>query len=155
MCEVGWDYFNGSCYFTSKECQTWTNASSQCRRMDANLVTVRSQEENVFIQHRQNGATSWIGLNDIASEGVFAWVDGCPEKVRFWADNQPNDLHGNQDCVHTLGISHEYKWNDVQCSECFTYTCEKGKRKPLPPKPLLQNEQLQLCMYITLQGTKM
>ena len=127
VCEDGWNFFNGSCYFTSDTCETWTNASTKCRSMGANLVSVHSQEENVFIQHLHNGDRTWIGLNDIATEGFFTWVDGCPDKFRFWATNQRNDLKGNQDCVHTLGINKGYAWNDVDCSTCHNYTCEKGK----------------------------
>ena len=126
VCEDGWSFFNGSCYFTSDTCETWTNASTKCRSMGANLVSVHTQEENVFIQHLHNGDRTWIGLNDIATEGFFTWVDGCPDKFRFWATNQPNDLKGNQDCVHTLGIDKGYTWNDVDCSACHNFTCEKG-----------------------------
>ena len=43
--------------------------------MGANLPAIESQEENVYIQHRHNGDKAWIGLNDIATEGVFAWVE--------------------------------------------------------------------------------
>ena len=67
--------------------------------MGANLPAIESQEENVYIQHRHNGDKAWIGLNDIATEGVFAWVDGCPFKFRYWAQNQPNNFRG-EDCVH-------------------------------------------------------
>ena len=93
--------------------------------MRANLPVIESQEENVYIQHRHNGDKAWIGLNDIATEGVFAWVDGCPFKFRYWAQNQPNNFRG-EDCVHTLGPSHGYMWNDVDCSTCHQYTCKKG-----------------------------
>ena len=94
--------------------------------MGANLPAIESQEENVYIQHRHNGDKAWIGLNDIATEGVFAWVDGCPFKFRYWAQNQPNNFRG-EDCVHTLGPGHGYMSNDVDCSACHQYTCKKGR----------------------------
>ena len=94
--------------------------------MGANLVGIESQEENVYIQHRHNGDKAWIGLNDIATEGLFHWVDGCPYVFRYWASNQPNDFRG-EDCVHTLGVRHGYMWNDVDCLACHQYTCKKGE----------------------------
>ncbi|XP_074614661.1 uncharacterized protein LOC141874349 [Acropora palmata] len=124
VCEPGWTFFNGSCYFTSEQCETWTNANLICRAMGASLTAVESQEENVYIQHRHNGDRAWIGLNDIATEGLFTWVDGCPFRFRYWALNQPNDFRG-EDCVHTLGVGHGYMWNDVDCSICHQYTCKK------------------------------
>ena len=126
VCPPGWSFYNGSCYFTSEKCETWTNASLISRLMGANLPAIESQEENVYIQHRHNGDKAWIGLNDIATEGVFAWVDGCPFKFRYWAQNQPNNFRG-EDCVHTLGPGHGYMWNDVDCSTCHQYTCKKGR----------------------------
>ena len=94
--------------------------------MGASLPAVESQEENVYIQHRHNGNRAWIGLNDLATEGLFNWVDGCPFRFRYWAPNQPNDFRG-EDCVHTLGVGHGYMWNDVDCSICHQYTCKKGE----------------------------
>ncbi|KAL9984800.1 hypothetical protein ACROYT_G007135 [Oculina patagonica] len=124
VCEPGWSFYNGSCYFTSETCETWSNASTICRSMGANLPAIESQEENVYIQHRHNGDKAWIGLNDIATEGLFSWEDGCPDKFRYWAEKQPNDFRG-EDCVHTLGARHGYTWNDVDCSACHRYTCKK------------------------------
>ena len=96
--------------------------------MGANLAAIESQEENVYIQQRHNGDKAWIGLNDIATEGLFTWVDGCPDKFRYWAQNQPNNFRG-EDCVHTLGAGHGYTWNDVDCSTCHRFTCKKGRYK--------------------------
>ncbi|PFX13619.1 RNA-directed DNA polymerase from mobile element jockey [Stylophora pistillata] len=124
VCEPGWSFYNGSCYYTSDTCETWSKASRICRSMGANLPAIESQEENVYIQHRHNGEKAWIGLNDIATEGLFTWADGCPDKFRYWAENQPNDFRG-EDCVHTLGPSHGYMWNDVDCSACHQYTCKR------------------------------
>ena len=97
-----------------------------CRALGASLTAVESQEENVYIQHRHNGNKAWIGLNDIATEGLFTWVDGSPFRFRYWALNQPSNF-GVEHCVHTLGVAHGYMWNDVDCSACHQYTCKKGE----------------------------
>ena len=125
ICQTEWSYFDGYCYLTSRACATWLTAQSNCSTMSSNLVTVYSQEENVYIQHRHNGERSWIGLNDRSVEGSFAWASKDKSNFELWAPNQPNDWK-NEDCVHTLGARHRYEWNDVSCDNCFNYTCFKG-----------------------------
>ncbi|CAH3179784.1 unnamed protein product, partial [Porites lobata] len=125
ICLTEWSYFDGYCYLTSRACATWLTAQSNCSTMSSNLLTVYSQEENLYIQHRHNGERSWIGLNDRSVEGSFAWASKDTSDFELWAPNQPNDWK-NEDCVHTLGALHRYEWNDVSCDKCFNYTCFKG-----------------------------
>ncbi|KAL9989427.1 hypothetical protein ACROYT_G003975 [Oculina patagonica] len=124
ICQPGWGYFNGYCYFTSSVCTSWLTAVSNCSTMGSHLVTVHNQEENVYIQHRHNGERSWIGLNDRSVEGSFVWTNREISRFRFWAPQQPNK-HKNQDCVHTLGAKEGYTWNDVSCNSCHNFTCFK------------------------------
>ena len=126
ICDPGWSYFNGYCYFTSNKCANWTTALKNCRREKSVLVDVNSNEENVYLQHRHNGEKSWLGLNDISSEGSFTWADRGAGNFTAWAKNQPNNL-GNEDCAHALGVKQNYEWNDVPCADCHQYTCKKGK----------------------------
>ena len=100
----------------------------KCRRENSVLVDVSSNEENVYLQHRHNGAKSWLGLNDRTIEGNFTWVDRRQGNFTAWAKNQPNNFRG-EDCVHALGVEYSYEWNDVQCSDCHPYTCKKGKTR--------------------------
>ncbi|XP_022808787.1 uncharacterized protein LOC111345773, partial [Stylophora pistillata] len=122
ICEPGWSYFDGYCYFASPACASWLTAESNCSAMGSQLVTVHNQKENVYVQHRHNGERSWIGLNDRSVEGTFVWTNKEISRFRFWAPQQPNDW-SNQDCVHTLGAKHRYAWNDVPCKNCFNFTC--------------------------------
>ncbi|XP_073252197.1 uncharacterized protein [Porites lutea] len=119
-----WSYFGGYCYFTSGACASWLNAELNCSAMSSDLVTVHNQEENVYLQHRHNGERSWIGLNDRSVEGRFAWANKEISNFEHWAPQQPNDWK-NEDCVHTLGLRHDYTWNDVPCDNCYNYTCFK------------------------------
>ena len=128
ICDPGWSFFNGYCYFTSETCTNWTTALSKCRQENSVLVNINNNEENVFIQHRHNGDKSWLGLNDISVEGNFTWVDKGDGNFTAWATNQPNNYR-EEDCVHALGVKYNYEWNDVQCSDCHQYTCKKGKIK--------------------------
>ncbi|XP_078381942.1 uncharacterized protein LOC144664648 isoform X2 [Oculina patagonica] len=124
ICEPGWSYFKGFCYFTSETCTNWTNALSKCRQANSVLVDVNSNEENVYIQHRHNGEKAWLGLNDRSTEGDFTWADVGRANFTAWARNQPNNYRG-EDCVHALGLKMNYEWNDVKCSDCHQYTCKK------------------------------
>ena len=91
ICQPGWSYFGGYCYFTSRACASWLTAESNCSTMSSKLVTFHNQEENVYIQHRHNGERSWIGLNDRSVDGSFVWTNKEISSFRFWAPQQPND----------------------------------------------------------------
>ena len=125
-CEPGWTYFKGFCYLTSKTCQNWTTARDKCRQENAFLVDVQNNEENVFLQHLHNGKKSWLGFNDIFTEGSFTWADRGTGNFTAWAKNQPNNFR-DEDCVNALGVEYKYKWNDVKCGDCHQYTCKKGR----------------------------
>ncbi|XP_044165460.1 uncharacterized protein LOC114965419 isoform X3 [Acropora millepora] len=126
ICPDDWSYFLGYCYRQVSHCDSWSNSQSQCATLGANLPSVHSQEENVFVQSLHRGENGWLGLSDINREGTFVWSDGSRLNFNFWATRQPNNFH-NEDCVHTLGSlkNHKYKWNDVNCSSCHTYSCKK------------------------------
>ncbi|PFX13555.1 Aggrecan core protein [Stylophora pistillata] len=124
ICDPGWSYYNGFCYFTSDTCEDWTTAVTNCRQENSVLVDVKNNEENVYIQHRHNGERSWLGLNDRSTEGNFTWTDRGHVNFTAWAKTQPNNFK-KEDCVLALGVKHNYEWNDVQCSDCNQFTCKK------------------------------
>jgi len=124
ICDPGWSYFNGYCYFTSQKCTDWATALSKCQEENSVLVDVNNNEENVFIQNRHNGETSWLGFNDRLTEGDFIWADGGPGNFTAWDKNPPNNS-GEEDCVVALGVEYSYEWNIVKCSDCHQYTCKK------------------------------
>ena len=126
ICDPGWSYFNGYCYFTSQKCTNWTTALSKCRQSNSVLVDVNNKEENVFIQNRHNGERSWLGLNDRSTEGDFIWADHQPGNFTAWVKNEPSNLR-EYDCVLAFGSEYSYEWINVKCSDCHEYTCKKGR----------------------------
>ena len=115
----------GTCYsyFTSTGIN-WADARLQFVSRGYDLATITSVEENTLMYSILTAGTNcWIGLNDIDSEGTFAWADGIDNTFRFWASGQPNDDQDNQDCVETYG---NVFWNDLPCNYTVTcYSCSK------------------------------
>lgn len=68
-------------------------------------------------------ADAWIGASDLSREGEFTWADGAGLTFSSWADAQPDDFGGAEDCVELL--LRDGTWNDQQCSEPNAYLCER------------------------------
>ncbi|CAL8261981.1 unnamed protein product [Lota lota] len=76
-CPPGWTKFQCSCYDASSDKMTWNDSRQACKSKHADLVVIHSQEEQMFVNSLLPEKTnSWIGLNDISSEGNWTWVDG-------------------------------------------------------------------------------
>ena len=128
VCHEDWTYFKGYCYRKVSSCDSWSGGQGTCATLGANLPSIHSQDENVYVQSLHGGEHSWLGLSDISTEGTFVWSDGTPFDFHYWAKHQPNNFR-NEDCVHTLGFlqGHKYEWNDVNCTDCHGFTCQKGR----------------------------
>ena len=61
---------------------------------------------------------SWIGLNDIASEGSFEWVDGSTYDSSYapWSGGQPDDTDGNDASADCVVFNPDTTWQDARCS---------------------------------------
>jgi hypothetical protein len=103
---------------------SWQGGQEQCNALfEADLVTIASGVVNSFlVENAPEGPPSWwIGLNDIAVEGMFVWPDGTPATYTNWNEGEPNDAGGIEDCVE-IG-SATGGWNDVPCDTLKTYIC--------------------------------
>jgi hypothetical protein len=113
----------GQCYLFGAEAASWAAASAACTDWGGTLVRIDSPEEEDLINQNTVG-DSWIGLNDLETEGEMRWGEGgALATFTDWAPNQPDDFDGSEDCVELLADGRGY--NDRPCTDLRAYVCER------------------------------
>ncbi len=134
-CEVN-HYPNGMHpYMFCTQATTWYDAADQCIASGYRLVTFDSQDELTWATDQAiDIATStawWLGFNDAASEGTWAWEDASVVGFENWCSNEPNNQHGTEcyddteeDCA-MLNWGAGGCWNDYPClCDQMFFICE-------------------------------
>ncbi|KAI4886172.1 hypothetical protein NFI96_009599, partial [Prochilodus magdalenae] len=101
--QEGWRFLDTRMYYISTEKKSWSDSRQDCRQRGADLVTIKSREEQDFTKMLTQGEKVWIGLTDQDTEGVWRWVDGSALTTGFWRSGEPNSRVGDEDCV-VIGI---------------------------------------------------
>lgn len=73
------------------EADTWTACQDDSVLYGGNLVTVNDVAENDWIKATFPVVDTWIGLNDLAVEGVYEWISGQTSTYTDWAAGEPNN----------------------------------------------------------------
>jgi hypothetical protein len=68
----------------------------------------------------------WIGLNDAAEEGTWAWSSGARGDHEEWQSGEPNDYQ-KEDCVEVYADT--WTWNDFDCGAPKAFVCESPSKK--------------------------
>ncbi|CAJ0561743.1 unnamed protein product, partial [Mesorhabditis spiculigera] len=133
-CETEWMYATAtkSCYKLVYNID-FANAEEQCRALGATISSVTSNEENdVIIDFAKTGYpgdtifSAMIGAKRIGPNATdFAWLDGSPFTFYPWANGEPNNVGGRENCImiwtdEIVGKNTPYRpylhmWNDVDC----------------------------------------
>lgn len=121
-CNVGWAQLNNKCYKYFPNKTIWSASKSNCESLGSNLVAIHSREENNFARLLVS-ADSWLGGNDLDSEGSWAWEDREDwGGFLSWSLAEPNNSGGNEDCVVMTSSDN---WNDIPCTVLRSYVCKK------------------------------
>ncbi|XP_072044887.1 echinoidin-like [Amphiura filiformis] len=146
-CPPLWTKLDGTCFryfgfprsmrIAERVCAQFTNSSDSGQTAVAHLASISSEVQNTFLYNLVESISLelppppvWIGLNDIAKEGLFTWPDGTPFLYKNWARGSPNN-YGNSDCVAMPAEQPGAVWFCVPCGEEFSYICSM----PADPAP--------------------
>jgi hypothetical protein len=135
------------------EAASWVDSEAAAIALGGHLVAINDEFENEFVRSHFGEASGlftnrlnlWIGLNDVAIEGLFVWSNGDALTYENWVLNEPND------CSPTPSgcISEEYvhmpwwasglgQWNDVPEQPTFHFGVVEIEPSILPePTSLL------------------
>ncbi len=148
----GFEYYDSA--LVGAKDLNWGDASVACFDRGAQLASVHSKEENLFIfnlrpkikQSRWLGARrdrsrtntspySWT-FSDGTPFDIFPFYAQCiPDVNCLWQRGDPNDLGGKEDCVqmgHKDNAVNDGAWSDALCSASKSYICKReGRRRAL------------------------
>ena len=108
----------------------------RCTQDGAHLAVVNDQAEDTFVSALAN-ADSWIGYDDLRTEGTFRWVTGSSSAFTQFSANEPNDNNG-EDCVYTRP---DGTWNDTACDNLRPAICECDPAFTPKPTPACRLNQ--------------
>ena len=113
---------DGYSYKFHKDPVTWPEAKERCETEGSSLVMIKNPNTQAYLKATYGHNEFLIGISDVANENEFVYVDGSPVKTFYWAENQPDDLNGKEDCVQmSSGL-----WVDLPCTYKKSFLCQKG-----------------------------
>uniref|UniRef100_A0A8C8VJK2 C-type lectin domain-containing protein n=1 Tax=Pelusios castaneus TaxID=367368 RepID=A0A8C8VJK2_9SAUR len=134
---MGWEPFQASCYYFSKDTMSWRDSERNCTGMGSHLVVINTGTEQDFIFTRINGIVTgnqetnyYIGLIERETSGQWRWVDFTPynKSIAFWISGNPS--HQSNDNCAVMGVLGKQtnrgnkNWKNVLCSKPFNRICE-------------------------------
>jgi len=125
---------NGICYLFMAEHKNYDDANQYCKKQGARLFEPRSKTINKLVFDKsvevfRGVGETWIGINDIATEGEFVFTSsGEKVSVFIWSIGYINGVFtfkDRKDCVlFGYNSDHNEKWYEKKCSWRNYFICE-------------------------------
>ena len=144
--------FNGNTYYLSTQRATWSQAKAISTASGGHLVSINSLAENNFVSTLAAGQGTWLGLNDIANEGVWVWDSDDPSvgagSYRNWSAGEPNNyLYGSTDEDVAVMNWSGGAWNDwFNDSTTTAYFVIEYDGSPITNKSTVQGRSYASCV---------
>ncbi len=128
---------DGSCLVHVTTPATYAAAKSACMTMmpGGHLAWLKTAQLDTFAESFIGTVDTWIGGNDLVTEGTFQWDDGTAFAFTNWHTGEPNNggtgATYQEDCVIVAGSRVGKQWDDRPCdaievptSGMFAYLCQ-------------------------------
>ncbi|XP_039605415.1 mannose-binding protein C-like [Polypterus senegalus] len=107
---------------TKNDQLTFDQGVKLCKEAGGEIATPSNAEENAALMELVKSAgETYLGLNDIRTEGTFEDVSGTPVTFTNWKSGRPSNRGGHEDCSV---ITADGTWNDVHCSQSHAIICQ-------------------------------
>ena len=120
-CPAGWDLHGSRCFKVDATDRTGAQAKTYCTSQGGALASLHSLAEHNFVFGLMNAETdAWIGI-----ENVNSWSDGTTWAYTKFADGEPNNAGGIQDCGYVrkkAGSTKNNGWLDMDCTSTMAQT---------------------------------
>jgi cysteine-rich repeat protein len=108
---------------------TWPESVAECEAWGGFLATVTSQAELDFVRAHV-AEQSWLGGNEIATEGAWVWDNGETWSFEAWNAGEPNDANGktDEDCLEfydNTADAEPFGFADADCPQIQRAICER------------------------------
>jgi len=126
-CPSGLTEYNNSCwkFIYSSNSNSWQNAQDYCESLGANLASIHSEAEFLFLQDlvASYSGSFWLGGTDAAVEGSWLWSDGSDWDYINWMPGQP-DSGTSQNCL-AMDTGEGGSWRDLGCitDNVYSFIC--------------------------------
>jgi len=154
-CESRWKSTRGSnfCYKLNQVKMNWTEANAYCKSKGANLVSIGSKIEEIFLTSLLIDSFElmniWIGYNDRVLRGSYQWSDNARTTYTNWFNGQPDDTARRGSCVKAAlnqGYRSFLSWTDDDCSTLNSFMCKKLKRSAVTSAPFTTTANNNSCL---------
>ncbi|XP_068711105.1 uncharacterized protein [Montipora foliosa] len=135
-CGPDWYPYKAGCLRFFENHKKWSQANDYCKSSSGGsgtgrLISILSENENENVTQWWSSLSHskghyFIGLNDMAAEGTFQWVDGTDALYTNWkGKNGPNN-NKNKNCVRirTQNEKNHGKWEIKSCEHSSRFICE-------------------------------
>uniref|UniRef100_A0A8C9VSR7 C-type lectin domain-containing protein n=1 Tax=Scleropages formosus TaxID=113540 RepID=A0A8C9VSR7_SCLFO len=124
-CPMGWVDFNSKCYYISTEKKSWDDSRSDCIARGANLVIIKSLQEQFHAMLNGTYVPVHIGRAHITYCSLYL-SNCCIVVLSYWAKGEPNDHHQQEDCAElNINFGAPLNWNDLPCNQKYHWVCKK------------------------------